>query len=818
MLTGLWQDLRFGLRSLVKDRRFTLLAVLALALGIGSTTIVFSVFYNLLFNSIAAKDASRLAVPMGKGSEPLRCTLPDIDAIREQNQVFEDVVGYGRGIVIVSDGNETYQLYESRVTANAFDFYGVPPYLGRGITARDGVPGTPLVFVIGYETWKSDFNADPRIVGKAFMVSGEPRTLIGVMPPRFHAFGALVQVWRPFTETRDSAGSDRTQGGQILARLKPGVTLKTASADLNVIVKRLAQIHPDDFPKYPTVRVDSATDFLLGPYGIGGAGGSEIDLKEMLYDLLAAVMMLLLIACTNVANLLLARATIREKEIAIRSALGASRGEIIRQLLVESSVLAMAACALGCVLAFWGMKGATAIVPHKGISIGGEFVFGLDRAVLLFTLGITVLTTLVCGLVPAFYATRTDLQPMLTGNGNGMGGTLRHGKYRAALVITEVALSIILLTGAGLMCRSFYVLTHVELGFNPKNLLIAAFGSRGVPKNAEKQKVFLDTVLEKLKTLPGVANAAVNYTLPGYNGGGGSEITVPGSTHSEEGGFEVCGESLFQTLGLQLLRGKWFSDYQEGSAPHVAVINETLARNFFGHADPVGRRIEARPIHSEAQSIPAVSYDVIGVVADVKNYNGPKQPVRPMGYTPYSVPNGFVILIKTSVAPRSLMRAIQQQIWEIDSSVTFGQFEPLEETFDRLTYSAPEFGLAAIAPLAGVCLLLVVIGVFSVMAYTVSLQTREIGIRMALGAQQKDIMGMVLKKGLGLIVMGTVIGLLATFNLTRFLASQIWGIPANDPWTIGFVVTLIMAVGLAACWLPARRAARVDPLVALRYQ
>ena len=432
-LENVFRDFHFSARSLHKDRRFAFIAVFALALGIGASTVAFSAFYNLLFNAFAARDARRLVVFSLQNAEagvlpelnltPLAGKLADLDAIRSQAQVFDDVVGYHRGITLLRDGNDIHQVYATGVTSNAFDFYGVPPLLGRGIAPADGIAEAPPVFVMSYKTWKGEFHSDPAIVGKSFLVDDNPRTLIGIMPPRFQAYGALVQIWTPLTSISETKSADpATSVDTMMARLKPGVTLESASAALDVIVKSLAKNRPNDFPKHFSARVLSATDFMLGPYGIGSAGGPEtqhFDIKHMLYALLAAAMILLLIACSNVANLLLARATVREKEIAVRAALGATRSRLIQQLLIESLTLAVAACVLGCIFAYAGMKGVTALIPAKGASIGGEAIVSLDWRVLLFALLVTALTTVLCGVAPALHTVRRDLQPSLAGNDRG---------------------------------------------------------------------------------------------------------------------------------------------------------------------------------------------------------------------------------------------------------------------------------------------------------------------------------------------------------------------------------------------------------------
>jgi putative ABC transport system permease protein len=837
---NVFRDFRYAIRNLRKDWRFGLVAIFTLALAIGAATVAFSAFYNLLFNAFAARDARRLVVLSVQNAEsqglselnlqPMGGSLSDLDAIRNQNQVFEDIVGYGFSISLLSDGNDNHQLYMARVTGNAFDFYGVAPLLGRGILPADTKAAASPVFVMNYRTWRGEFHGDPSILGKSYLVDGKPRTLVGIMPPRFQAFGALQQSWIPITDTREVAGSaDEPSVATMMARLKPGVTVEKASAEVDVIAKRLAKDNPNVFPKHFTARVQSAVDFMMGAWGIGSAGGPEtehFDIKHTLYDLLAGVIMLLLIACSGVANLLLARAAVREREIAVRSALGATRWRLVRQLLVESSVLAIAACALGCVFAYFGMNAVAAVVPHKGQSIGGEAVIGLDFTVLFFTLAVTAATTLLCGLAPALHAVGRDLQPQLTGSGKGTGGSFRHGMFRAGLVIVEVALSIVLLTGAGLMIRSFYELTHIELGFNAKNLLfVATWSPLKSDSTPEKQGIIFKKVVERLKGLPGVTELAINNSLPGYNPSRRYEATVPGSTHSERAGFDKCSESLVRTLELQVVSGRWLSESDVDSAQHVAVINQTMARQFFGTENPLGRQVVAKAFEDRSQPPKDAYFQIVGVLRDVKDF-GPQVPVLPMAFIPYTIGDGGlsyfgggILFLRTKGDPGLLMNAVRKEVWAVDRNQMFSpESGPYTEEFYRLTYSAHEFGLTTFTGVAGIALLLVVIGVFSVMAYTVSLQTHEIGIRMALGAQQSRILQMILAKGVRLLAAGILLGLFASYGLTRFLASQIWGVSATDPWTFAGVAVLVVAVGLGACFLPARRATCVDPLVALRYE
>jgi putative ABC transport system permease protein len=840
-LESLFQDLRYAIRNLRKDRRFAMVAIFALALGIGASTVVFSIFYNLFFNAFAAKDASRLVVPVIQNTEnigradsnlqPLTFPLADLDVIREQNQVFENIVGYLPGaFVLANDGSQMYQFNGTRVTSDAFDFYGVPPLLGRGIAAEDGKPGAPPVFVMSYKTWKGVFHEDPKILGKILTIDGEPRALVGVMPQRFQAYGLQAEIWIPVTRSRDTPRADEESKASALARLKPGLTLEAASADFDLIVKRLALLHPDDFPKHFTAQIQSATDSLLGPQG--GATTFHSDMKHLLYDLLAAVAMLLLIACSNVANLLLARATVREKEMAVRSALGATRGRLVRQLLAESSVLAMAACIVGCLFAWFGMKFVPAIIPRSGDIYGGghlgaETSLGLNAPVLFFALALTVLTTFICGLAPALRVARTDIQPQLAGTGKGVNGGARHGKLRAALVVAEVALAIVLLIGTGLMMRSFFLLTHVDLGFNPKNVLFVVFVpplSHNKTSVTPHQKfaspqglAMLRDVAERLRALPGVAHVAIEDAMPGYSPSAGFKVSVPGATHAEEVGLFACDENLVPTLELRMVQGRWLSEQEVRTAQHVGVVSERLARDYFGDTNPIGQQLQVKAFKGPSLIPEDADFQIIGVIKDVISA-GPQRPTLPMIFLPYTVRGGFVFLLKTTVEPASLAHSVQEQVWAVDRNEIVLLTTPLEDFLQRFTYATPEFGLLIATPLASISLLLVVVGVFSMMAYTVSLQTHEIGVRMALGAQQGNILNMVLGKGTRLLATGIALGLFASYGLTRFLASQIWGVSATDPLTFTAVATFVVAVGLTACFLPARRATRVDPLVALRYE
>jgi putative ABC transport system permease protein len=811
------RDFQYALRSLAKDRRFALIAVFALALGIGATTVMFSVIYNVVFDPFPYRDFQhsvtfemRDLAGTGDAITRYHYTIPEFLAIREQNHVFEDIIGNYQLDVLYSDGRGTRRLRGGYVTTNGFDFLGVPPLLGRTFSTSDTEPGAPFVFMMNYHLWQTQFGGDSKILGATFFLNGKPRTLVGIMPQRFNGYDA--SVWLPLSL---SPGGDGTffpvKDPPViwaLARLKKGVGIQAAAVDLDAIVHRLAEANPGDlYPQRFTLVTRTLVDFVVG------------DFKNTLYALLAAVFMLLLISCGNVGNLLLARASAREREIAVRASLGASRGRLIRQLLVESLVLAVAACVAGCLFAYFGLKGLVHIIPRGPIP--EETVIGLNWVVLLFALAIAVLATLICGLAPALHAAGSNLQSSMAGSGKGAGG-FRHGKLRAGLVIAEVALSIVLLTGAGLMMRSFFTLTHIDLGFNPANTLfvqvVQAIDDRydtGVKKNH-----FFEQTLQRVKSLPGVLSATVSVGLPPL-GGAGSEITVMEKPHTQhwESMIDLCSEAYFQTLGLGLLRGRALSETDIDSARHVALVNQAFVRTYFGSENPLGQKIKFN-VFDELPGTPRDAYfEIIGVVTNFRN-RGLLESPSPEAFLPYTI-TGFgdrVILARTAVDPKSLLASVQREIWAVDSNAAVIRSGSIKDLLAEEAYTRPQFGLITIGAFAGIGLALVLIGIFSVMAYTVALQTHEIGVRMALGAQRGNVLTMVLWKGLRLISAGVLIGVLASLGLTRFLASQISGVSASDPLTFFAVVILFLTVGMIASLLPARRAAGIDPLVALRYE
>jgi putative ABC transport system permease protein len=811
------RDLQYAFRSLAKDRRFALIAVFALALGIGATTVMFSVLYNVVFDPFPYKDFQHSVIfemwDLTGGQEQearFHYSIPEFLAIREQNHVFEDMIGNYTLDVLYMDGKGTRRFRGGYVTANGFDFLGVSPFLGRAFSPDDVKPGAPLVFMMNYRLWQTEFGSDSKILGTTFFLNGKPRTLVGIMPQRFNGYNASLWLPLGLSPGADGAVFPVKDPDVIwaLARLKKGVSVEAAAADLDAILHRLAQANPGElYPERFKIRTRTLLDFVVG------------DFKKTLYALLAAVSMLLLIACINVGNLLLVRATVREREIAVRVSLGASRGRLIRQLLVETLVLAATACLAGCFFAYFGLKGLVAIIPRGPIP--EETVIGLNPAVMLFALAIAVLTTLICGLAPALHAVR-NFQVRITASGKGTGDGFRHGKLRAGLVIAEVALSIMLLTGAGLMMRSFFALTHADLGFDPQHMLYARVTPAGGDHSemTAQNQLFFEQVLRRVKALPGVVTVTETLDLPPL-GGAGSYITVFGKPLPQHADsmVDLCGESYFQTLGIRLLRGRLISETDIGSAGAVAVVNQAFARAYFGNEDPLGQKIKF-DVFDQMPGTPHDAYfEVIGMVADFRN-RGLQESPTPEAFLPYSI-TGIgerFIVARTAVDPKSLLASVQREIWAVDSNAAVTSNGSIQNLLAEEVYTRPQFGLITISIFAGLGLALVLIGIFSVMAYTVALQMHEIGVRMALGAQHGNVLAMILWKGLRLISAGMLIGVLASLGLTRFLAGQISGVSTTDPLTFLAVVTIFFAVGLIAALMPARRAAGSDPLVALRYE
>ncbi len=810
-MSAIFGDMRYALRGLRNQPGFTVLAVLALGLGIGSATAIFSVVYNVVLNPWPYRDASRIVlveVHDVKRSQPggrAAYTTPEFIEYARQNHVFEDELGSSPGDILYSTREGTERLQGDEVTDNAFDFLGVAPLMGRGLKPGDGKPGAPPVFVMSYKMWTKFFDRDRGILGRTFVLNNQPRTLIGIMPPRFTFFGA--DVWIPHNP--DPAEADARRRYFLMdGRMRRGVTMAQVASDFDVIARRMAKRYPDLYPDKFTIHVETLTDSVVGRF------------RTTLMVLMAAVGLLLLIACSNVANMLLARATVREKEIAIRTALGASRWRVVRQLLVESALLAAGGTILGCALAYGGLKLLVRAIPEN--TIPSESVIELNVSVLAFCLALAALTTLLAGLAPAIHATRRHLSGALQGSTKGAGGGgYRHMGLRNGLVVAEIAMSLVLLAGAGLLMRTMVALETVDLGLNPDNILVVRLPlPKGRYRTAAARKQFFSQVLTRIGKLPGVVAATETSTLPPY-GGIGSEADAPGRTHAEKWRaiYQLCSEGYFPTLGLKLVRGRVLTAGDVDGARKVTVVNQTLVRKFFGAEDPIGRSIVLKDLATSPDPVPNPVFEIIGVIGDVKN-QGLQEPPLPEAFVPYTITASYErgVLVRTAREPMAMLNDVRREIWGVDRGVALTLTGTLKGYLQSFSYSGPEFTLLVLAVFAGIGLVLVGIGAYSVVSYSVSRQAHEIGVRMALGAKGSDVFRMVLWKSGAVVVVGLAVGIAASLGANRLIASQLWGVKPHDAATLASVTIIIAIVGLIACGLPARRATRVDPAISLRYE
>ena len=806
------QDIRYALRTLWKGRGFAFVAMITLALGIGASTAIFSVMDNVLMEPFPYDDAQRFMSVQIHDTERNQpggragYSGPEYLDYVAQNHVFDREIGNTEEDVLYKSGEGTELFRGGVVTPGTFEFLGMPALLGRAMQAPDYEPGAPPVFLLRYKTWVDRFSADPSILNKTYVLNGVARTLIGVMPPRFGWGDA--EVWLP--EKPSPAGTVGMMGFPrywfFMGHLKAGVSMKQAQSDLDLLAHQLSTKYPKDYPKHFSVEVQSLTDMVVGQF------------RTTLYIMLAAVGLLLLIGCGNVANLLLARATGREKEFAIRAVLGAGRMRLIRQLLVESMILALGGALLGALIAWGGLKSLIAVIP-EGI-VPAEAVIRLNTPVLAFTLCVAVLTALVFGLIPALQAAKRDLNDPLRDSGKGTSGG-GSNRLRNAVVVFEVALSLTLMVGAGLLMRSFVALREVRLGFQPDHILVARLPlPLGRYKTADQMMSFYKPLLQRLGALPGVVDVTETSSLPPYGGDNG-DIDVAGKSHQEkwQAAFHLSSGTYFSTLRMQFLEGRTFDEAETDSKRKVAVVNQTFVKKFLGNDNPIGQRVHVMGLESYPDKVNDAWFEVIGVVVDAKN-NGLQDPTGPELYVPYTVTGsgGRGILVRTTQEPMSMLKTVQQEIWATDHGVALTLTGSLESFINSFSYAGPRFGFLLMSIFGGIGLILVTVGVYSVLAYTAAQRTREIGIRMALGAEGSDVLKLVVSMGLRLVGLGVAIGLVASFLLATTIKNMLWGVSAHDPATMSGVATLLLLTGVVACWIPARRASRVDPLVALRYE
>lgn len=795
-------DLRYAFRQLIKAPGFTAVAILTLALGIGACSAIFSVVNTVLLRPLDYPEPGRI-VAIRETNLPqfpeFSVSPPNYLDWEKQTKSYEYFAAYAGANVNLTGEGEPQRLIGVKSTAHYFDVYGLKPVLGRVLLPEEDAQGKNHVVVLSYPFWQRVFGAGRDVVGRAIQLNGEPYTVVGVAPVGF-GLTSKVDVWMPMAFKPDETANDARGGHYInvVGRLRPGVTVAQARAELEVIASQLAQQYPDSNKGWGIFMM------TLQDYAVR-------DVKPVLYTLLGAVGCVLLIACANLANLLLARATARHREISIRAALGASRARLVRQLLTESVLLSLCGGVAGLLLARWGLDALLALAPT---SLPRVTEIRLDSGVLLFSLALSIVTGLVFGIAPAWLAARADVNEALKQGSRGSTEGGVRGRLRSALVVIEVTFALMLLGGAGLLARSFMQLAHVDPGFNPENATLLRL-SLPQKKYAmpEQQTAFADALLDRVKNLPGVQFAGITHSMPlvgdyvlGFNIEGRPAI-APSDLPSTN--YYAVTPDYFRAMGIRLVRGRVFTPQDDAKAPRVAIINETMARQHFPNEDPIGKRINIT-------QGPDTWREIVGIVGDVKQYGVDKatsaQAYEPFAQVPFSSLN---VVIRTSGAPAALLGAIRPTVYAVDKDQPIGAIRPLEEIVAD-SIARQRFAMTLLTVFSLVALVIAAVGIYGVMAYSVVQRTGEFGIRMALGAQQGDVLRLVLAQGGKLVGLGLIIGLAATLAASRAMGSMLFNTSAQDPLTLGTITLLLGAVALIACLLPASRATKVNPIEALR--
>ncbi|MBZ5538651.1 MAG: ABC transporter permease [Acidobacteriia bacterium] len=806
-LENLFQDLRFGLRMLGKYPGFTAVALLVLALGIGANTAIFSVVNAVLLRPLPFHDPGQLFlvwhVPPQKsfpGTSTFSVSPANYLDWQKQNHVFDKMAALGLRRFNLSGRGEPESVAGSKVAADFFTLLGVQADLGRTFISEDDQPGHGNVVVVSYAFWQSHFGGNPNILGQTLRLDNRSYAVIGVMPPKFE-FPFQTQLWAPLAWSDKDRAVRGIHNYIVMARLKTGVDVKKAQAELDTISSRLAQQYPTDNAGWGAV-VLPLRDQLVG------------QVQPALLVLLGAVAFVLLIACTNVANLTLAKALGRRKEIAIRTALGAGRGRVLRQVLSETVLLSLLGGALALALAHYGV---VAIASFLSGQLPLSVEIGLDIWVLAFTLGISILTGIIAGVTPAWHLTKTNLNDSLK-EGLGRTDTVSGGRMRSVLVVSQIALSLVLLIGAGLMIRTLWLLRAVDPGFDPHNVLTMplAISETKYPKISQ-QTAFFNTVLERVRGLPGLETVGQIDYLP-LQGGSTQPVAVEGQpvvpmADQPEVAVRLITPGYLRALRIPLLEGRDFTDADKADSQRVLLVSESFARRFWPKQDPIGKQVTLT-------FYPGVLREVVGVVGDVKQ-NGldvtrtVETVYHPMAQNPETT--RMVLAVRTASRPTSLVSAVTRAVHEVDPDEPIVNVATMDDIVNQ-SLLQQRLSMFLLAAFAGLALLLAAVGIYGVQSYAVRQRVQEIGIRMTLGAQQGDVFRLIVGQGLKLAVVGIGIGLAAAFALTRLMARLLFGLSATDPLTFGGVAFLLMIIAVMACYLPARRATRVDPLVALRYE
>ncbi|MBV9927382.1 MAG: ABC transporter permease [Acidobacteria bacterium] len=808
MLGDFGHDLRYGVRTLWKNKSFTAVAVVALALGIGANSAIFSVVNTVLLRPLPYKEPERLVMVWEDNSKigyPRDTPAPANYADwRDQNQVFEGMAATADQSFNLTGAGEPERFDGKRVSANFFSLLGVEPQLGRGFMPEEDLNGANRVVVLSHGLWQRRFGSDAGLLGKTVTLNGEPYTVVGVMPQGFQFLNEDVGMWVPIAFTPQQANNRNSHYLKVVARLRPGVTVERAQAEMSTIATRLQQQYPD-----------ANTDLGAGVVSLH----EEVvgDIRPALLVLLGAVGFVLLVACANVANLLLARAAVRQKEIALRTALGASRLRIVRQFLTESVLLAAVGGLVGLLLSVWGVTLLRSFIPEN---ISQVKAISVDARVLGFTVLVTLLTGLVFGLAPALQASRFNLNETLKEGGRDAAAARGGNRIRGLLVVAEVAVSLVLLVGAGLLINSFMRLRNVDPGFRTENLLTmgVVLPQQKYP-DAARRAAFYTDMIRRVEALPGVRSAAVTNWIPLVSQGDSIGVTIEGQPAPTGKPHiivtRVVSPHYFDAMGIQLLQGRGFEEGRDRvDSPCVVVVSEAVARKYWPNESPLGKRLAPGTVETEADWC-----QVVGLVRDVRQFELAAES-KPLMYLSYGQAGFFAprhLVVKTEGDPLALAGTVRKTVWEVDRDQPVSNIRTMEDVLAE-SIARQRFSTLLLGVFAGVALVLAAVGIYGVMSYSMAQRTREIGIRMALGASKWHVLKLAVGQGLKLVAVGVGLGLAGAFALTRLMSSLLYGVSATDPATLVTISLVLVAVALLASYLPARRAAKVDPLIALRYE
>jgi len=802
-----WQDLRFGFRQLLSKPGFAAIATLSLALGIGANTAIFSLVDAVLLRPLPFHDPDRLVMVWEDAAKigfPRNTPAPaNYVDWKAQNRVFEDMAAINWRSFNLTDEGEPEKVEAQAVTANFFPLLGVKPDLGRVFNAEEDQPGRNNVVVISYGLWQRRFGGDPALIGKEILLDGQKHTVIGVAPAGFQFLSKEVSLWVPAAFSPQELANRGSHYLTVVARMKPGVTLREARADVAAITQRINRDQP------------TWHGFELGSVVISLREQLAGDVRPALIVLLVAVGFVLLIACANIANLLLARGASRFREIAVRTALGAGRRRILRQLLTESVLLAVAGGLAGLLFAWSSFSFLKQIIPdNMALNTGVR----IDARIFGFTLMLSLLTGIVFGLAPALQAAKIDLNEALKQSGGRTGMGVGHRRLRGALVVIEIALAFVLLVGAGLLVRAFLRLRALDIGVNAENVLtLRTMLPRNKYGELPKRDAFYRQTLERVRALPGVVSAGYTTAMPLTWKGGTNGFVIEGRDQGpgQDAQSRQISTGYMETMGVKLRQGRFFGDHDDAQSQPVAVINETMARQFWAGENALGKRFKLGSVDSQNPWV-----TVVGVVGDVKEM-GLEAPTKAEMFFPYqqlprmlwNMPRDLAV--RATDDPMSVAAAVRQAVWSVDRNQPVSNIRTMNEILAE-EVAQRRIGMTLLTAFAALALALASLGIYGVLSYSVAQRTQEIGVRMALGAGRKDVLRMALADGMRLAAAGVAIGLGASFALTWLMAGLLFGVSANDPLTLGGVALLLITVALMACFIPARRATRVDPMVALR--